>query len=82
MKASHLAASGLMESLHDGPQASCIVPVRIHSEHLHRHEDKHSHGCVHQRPVPSIPLRAMEGCSYTRIVHTILQCGTALLGSL
>ena len=59
MKASHGAACRLMESLHDGLQASCVVPVCVHAEHLHRHEDEHGHGCVHQRPVPGISLHAI-----------------------
>ena len=47
----------LMEGLHDWSQASRIVPVRIHAEHLHCHEDKDCHRCVHERPIPSISLQ-------------------------
>jgi len=56
----HVCATAchLVEGLHDRSQASRIVPVRIHAEHLHRHEDKDRHRCVHERPIPSISLQA------------------------
>ena len=49
-------ALGLTECLHNGPQTSCIIPISIHPEHLHRHEDKDGHGGIHERPIPCISL--------------------------
>ena len=46
-----------VECLHDGSQAGSIVPVGVHAEHLHCHEDENRHGCVHQCPVLCIPLQ-------------------------
>ena len=45
-----------------------MVPVCVHAEHLHRHEDKHRHRCVHQCPILCVSLQVHERASFRLVI--------------